>query len=249
MSAHDEDPPWGGVPPAGPDPERPEAGEAPGPDGRPSADRPDRAASGAAPPPSLPLGLVVAFYGALLGVAWIWREWVDGVPPFRAADAAPGALGGWPVHLLLGAVAGVALAYASRAWSERSEAGARLSRELARLLGRVSAGRAVALALLSGVAEEAFFRGALQPRVGLVAASLLFGLAHFVPRRAFLPWTGFSVVAGFLLGGLFELTGNLIAPVVAHALINGVNLSLLTRLYGEPEAPEEGAPPPPEAGS
>jgi len=237
MSAHDEDPPWGGVPPAGPDPERPEAGEAPGPDGRPSADRPDRAASGAAPPPSLPLGLVVAFYGALLGVAWIWREWVDGVPPFRAADAAPGALGGWPVHLLLGAVAGVALAYASRAWSERSEAGARLSRELARLLGRVSAGRAVALALLSGVAEEAFFRGALQPQVGIWLASAIFGLAHWGPTPALRPWALYAALAGLGFGALFELTGSLTAPAAAHVATNALNLVWLGR---EQAAPEEG---------
>jgi membrane protease YdiL (CAAX protease family) len=54
---------------------------------------------------------------------------------------------------------------------------------------------------------------------------------HFVPRREFLPWTGFSVAAGFLLGWLFESTGNLVAPIAAHALVNGVNLSLLVRRY------------------
>jgi membrane protease YdiL (CAAX protease family) len=64
-----------------------------------------------------------------------------------------------------------------------------------------------------------------------VAASLIFGLVHFIPRRELLPWTGFSVAAGFLLGALFEATGNLAAPVVAHALVNGVNLTLLVRRY------------------
>jgi membrane protease YdiL (CAAX protease family) len=85
------------------------------------------------------------------------------------------------------------------------------------------------------VAEEAFFRGALQPHVGLVAASLIFGLAHFAPRRDLLPWTAFSLGAGLLLGGLFEMTGNLLAPVAAHALINAVNLRFLS-LYYAPSA-------------
>ena len=89
----------------------------------------------------------------------------------------------------------------------------------------------VALALASGVAEEAFFRGALQPHVGLVAASLIFGVVHFVPRREFLPWTVFAVAAGFLLGWLFDTTGNLVAPVVAHTTINAVNLWLLSNRH------------------
>jgi membrane protease YdiL (CAAX protease family) len=55
----------------------------------------------------------------------------------------------------------------------------------------------------------------------------VFGLAHFAPRRDLLPWTGFAVAAGFGLGALFEATGNLVAPIVAHASINLVNLRLL----------------------
>ena len=81
------------------------------------------------------------------------------------------------------------------------------------------------------MAEEALFRGALQPQVGLLAASLLFGLAHFAPRRELLPWTVFSLAAGLLLGTLFEETGNLVAPVVAHAGINAVNLRWLSQRY------------------
>ena len=88
------------------------------------------------------------------------------------------------------------------------------------------------LAFLSGIAEEALFRGALQPKVGLVAASLLFGLAHFVPRREFAVWTGTTILAGFMLGLLFQKTGNLIAPIVAHFIVNALNLRWLSVNYG-----------------
>jgi membrane protease YdiL (CAAX protease family) len=50
-----------------------------------------------------------------------------------------------------------------------------------------------------------------------------------VPRRELIAWTGFSIAAGLLLGWLFDATGNLVRPVVAHAVINGVNLRDLTR--------------------
>jgi hypothetical protein len=116
-----------------------------------------------------------------------------------------------------------------RQLTERTRAGDRLAQSLRAVLGPLSLGECWLLALVSGVAEEAFFRGALQPQVGLLAASLLFGAAHFVPRRELLLWTVFSIAAGLLLGWLFDATGNLVAPVVAHAGINGVNLRHLTR--------------------
>ncbi len=72
-------------------------------------------------------------------------------------------------------------------------------------------------------------KGALQPRLGWFTASVVFGLAHYAPRRSLLPWTGFALLAGGLLGALFAATGNLVAPVTAHAAINAVNLRLLTR--------------------
>ena len=100
------------------------------------------------------------------------------------------------------------------------------------LLGKPSARECVALGLASGVAEEAFFRGALQPALGWLLASLIFGLVHFAPRRELLPWTGFALGAGMLLGGLFEWTGNLVAPIVAHVVINAVNLRRLVVRYG-----------------
>ena len=103
---------------------------------------------------------------------------------------------------------------------------------LGEVLGRRTVGECVVLAAVSAIAEEALFRGALQPHLGWVGASLLFGLAHFAPRRDLLPWTGFAVLAGFVLGALFEVTGNLIAPVVAHFAINAVNLRRLGVRYG-----------------
>ncbi len=84
------------------------------------------------------------------------------------------------------------------------------------------------------------------PCLLFLAASLLFGLAHFVPRRELLPWTAFTLAAGFGLGALYEVTGNLVAPVVAHFGVNAVNLRLLTRRnFGTPPAAPRSRPSPP----
>jgi membrane protease YdiL (CAAX protease family) len=172
----------------------------------------------------------VVFYLLLLGAALLWagllgdsllylspQAEVRGVRPLRDVG--------------LGIVAGVLVILLSHQLTRRTRSGANLARSLGRLLGRLSLAECALLAAVSGVAEEAFFRGVLQPRIGLLAAALIFGLAHFVPRRELAPWALFAVAAGLLLGVLFESTGNLVAPVVAHASINAVNLRLLSNRY------------------
>jgi hypothetical protein len=172
--------------------------------------------------------VAVLFYAALLTAALIW----SGLAGRSLLWASPaGAQRGLSPAVDVGAglLAAALVILLSRQLTERTRFGERLAQTLRAALGPLSLGECWLLALLSGVAEEAFFRGALQPQVGLLVASLLFGAAHFVPRREFWPWTGFSIAAGLLLGWLFDATGNLAAPVVAHAAINGVNLRLLTR--------------------
>jgi membrane protease YdiL (CAAX protease family) len=169
------------------------------------------------------------FYGILWVVALAWRwGWSGESLLYASPDAAARgvALG---ADLTLGLAAGALVIAVSWLCTAFTVWGERLSHQLATLVGTPTLAQVILLALASGIGEEAFFRGALQPKVGLVGASLVFALAHFVPRRELLPWTAFSLVAGFLLGGLFEWTGNLAAPIAAHVLINGVNLTLLTR--------------------
>ncbi len=106
----------------------------------------------------------------------------------------------------------------------------RLSGELAPLLVDGSRGRDLILvSVFSGVGEEAFFRGALQPELGIVATSLLFGVLHVGPDRRYLVWTFWAVGAGFLFGSLYEWTGGVLAPITAHVLHNAAMLLLWKR--------------------
>lgn len=186
-------------------------------------------------PPIVPIAL--AFYGLLLAAAVAGRLWADGVLPVYAGPEAASA-GPRPVR---DAAAGLALAavavVGSRLWTRRSEAGRRLARALAEAVGPLGRGEIALLAGVSGLAEEAFFRGALQPHVGLVAASVLFGLAHLAPRRELAPWALFAGIAGLAFGALFELTGNLLAPAVAHVGVNAVNLRWLVGPGARPPEP------------
>ncbi len=82
------------------------------------------------------------------------------------------------------------------------------------------------IAALAGLGEEMLFRGVIQaavaaeiagphgPWLGLLAAAMLFGLLHPVtPTYALLA----GLIGGYL-GWLWLLTGNLLAPVTAHAM-------------------------------
>jgi membrane protease YdiL (CAAX protease family) len=61
---------------------------------------------------------------------------------------------------------------------------------------------------------------------------VLFSLLHTGSGKHFRLWTVFAALAGALFGGLMLWRGNLLAPVLAHVLVNGVNLRRLARDNG-----------------
>ena len=95
------------------------------------------------------------------------------------------------------------------------------------LFGPLDAMEVFVLALISGFAEEIFFRGALQSSVGWIWATLIFTLLHTGPGRVFRLWTAFAFVAGLLFALLTLYRGNILAAFVAHFLVNWINLRAL----------------------
>ncbi|MGO8926145.1 MAG: lysostaphin resistance A-like protein [Limisphaerales bacterium] len=103
------------------------------------------------------------------------------------------------------------------------------------LFGNWSVLQLFAISLCAGISEEAFFRGAIQgslaDRVGLgfalVLASVVFGAAHL------LTWT-YAIIAAFIgayLGLLWIWTGNLLAPMITHAVYDFVALVYFLKLH------------------
>ncbi|MFH1808507.1 MAG: CPBP family intramembrane glutamic endopeptidase [Pseudomonadota bacterium] len=175
------------------------------------------------------LSRIALFYGVLFTIGAIWATAQD-QNLLLAIDVGPGYL---LAQAALGLGVGLLTAWASQRLSTRFTWAQRLERALFESLGPFSASEALMVSLLSAIGEEALFRGAMQPVVGLVVTALAFGLLHVGPGKVFLPWTGMAIGAGFLFGGLCALTGNLIAPIAAHAAINFINLRYLSRTYGD----------------
>ena len=70
------------------------------------------------------------------------------------------------------------------------------------------------ISLWAGLAEELLFRGVIQARWGLLAASILFGVLHFVtPVYALL-----AMVIGFYIGLVYHFFQSLLIPIQLHAI-------------------------------
>lgn len=92
------------------------------------------------------------------------------------------------------------------------------------------------LSMVVAISEEVLFRGVIQSQFGIWISSLLFALVHLrYLSNSFL----FSITLGlsFSLGGLFLVTENLFAVIIAHFVIDFI-LGLLIRKQKRDDAKE-----------
>lgn len=99
----------------------------------------------------------------------------------------------------------------------------------------------------SSVGEEAFFRGALQPwlirwfrhlldapslgaALGILGASIVFGLMHAPMVKELRPWTVMAVLMGVVFGALAFFSESLVPAILAHFTINFLNLLRLNEI-------------------
>lgn len=97
--------------------------------------------------------------------------------------------------------------------------------------GSMKRSEVLALAIISGFSEELLFRGAMQSSWGWGWSLGIFTLLHSGPGRAFRYWTIFALIAGGVFSYLTWLRGSLLSAIVAHILVNGINMG---RLMSQP---------------
>ncbi len=181
-------------------------------------------------PPFVPL--VLFFYGGMTalayGVAWL----------FEVRDLyamAPRWPGPWPewvglaAGIAVGGLAHLFSSYARRRWRWAKGFYDRMHE----ILGDLSTVQVVVAALASAFAEELLFRGALFPVVGLWGQAAVFGLLHVGPGREFRIWPFYAALMGIAFALLYQASGTLLAPILAHFTVNFFGLSTLV-----PQPPE-----------
>ncbi|HSC88807.1 MAG TPA: CPBP family intramembrane glutamic endopeptidase [Polyangiaceae bacterium] len=176
----------------------------------------------------IPWPAVAAIYGLLGAMAglggYYWFE-SPGIHPAPWLELPP--LEAHVYSAVLGGTFGLLTVVASRSLIRRSALVRLLSSELRPLAQGLPGVAIVTLAVLSAVGEELLFRGLLQPATNWFVQAIVFGLVHQLPGRARWIWVAWATIMGFALGALYALTGSLVGPILAHAIVNGMNLRLL----------------------
>ncbi|MEW4451568.1 type II CAAX endopeptidase family protein [Bremerella sp. JC817] len=182
------------------------------------------------------LAFVAIGLGWAVGVApWISASWNSG-----SITAILGAMG-------LGALATVPL-LAAFMWLQHTEMEGLddlndyMERQIVPLFREATVIELLLISLAAGIGEEALFRGVIQtflqeivgsnagPAVPIILTSLLFGVVHFMTKEYFI----ISGLMGAYLGIWFWWTGDLIVPIVIHALYDWFAL-----VYLRQSTPEE----------
>ncbi len=184
--------------------------------------------------------LLIGFEGSLVLLA-VALGWLLGQPPLEhctlsLAGGLGGLVGTVPMFVALAVCVGVPGPWQSLV---------RLIDEM--LLPMLRGWSLVEMALaaaLAGLGEEMLFRGVLQeviarsladqgltsPILAIIAAGVLFGLAHAIS----LAYAVFATLVGFYLGWLFTWSGDLAVPIVTHAVYDFVALVYLARFRRVP---------------
>ena len=183
------------------------------------------------PSPARITTLALVVYGPLTVGAFVWA-WLAGQRLAWSLDtswlSAPYGVR-LAVSIALGSALGLLVVAITPRLVERARWARALHVELKEIVAPLSSAEITLLALASGFAEELFFRGAMQPVWGLLTTSVIFGAVHVGPRRVFFAWAAWAFVMGVLLGLIFELTGVLWGPVLAHVWINQRNMTFIRR--------------------
>ena len=94
-------------------------------------------------------------------------------------------------------------------------------------VGHFSVFQCALMAIGSGCFEEVLFRGFLQPHLGLVVTSVLFGLIHW--DKAMKKYMVLAAGAGLFLGWLTIASGSLLPAIIVHVVNNFVGFLLARR--------------------
>ncbi|UCG85455.1 MAG: CPBP family intramembrane metalloprotease [Gemmatimonadota bacterium] len=172
--------------------------------------------------------LAIAFEGGLVALAillgWLWDRPTWGL----IRPSWSGFLWGLAATLPL---LPVLLWLSHSKWGPLQRLMAEIDEFIAPVFARSTLLDLAVIALLAGLGEELLFRGLIQTGltdlagtgVALMVTSLLFGLLHWVTRA----YAVLAALFGVYLGGLLVVSGDIMAPIVTHALYDVVALRYL----------------------
>jgi membrane protease YdiL (CAAX protease family) len=149
---------------------------------------------------------------------------------------------GAPSQVLYGLLVGAAIGF--MAWAIiRAPGFTPLRERYAMLIGLHVQQRSmrIAISICAGVGEELFFRGALQPWLGIPVTAVVFVAIHgyLDPRDKRLFIYGAALTLGMMVLGWMADVQGLVGPMVAHTLIDIILLERLHTTYHQLTAADQ----------
>jgi CAAX protease family protein len=184
--------------------------------------------------------IAVLFEGALAVVALVIGWLVDQWPMIgfsTTADQAPQQVQAIGWGLVATGPLLVALVIMERVpWRPLCQLRELTSEVIMRMFAGASVLQLALVAAAAGVGEELLFRGLVQAgisrflglSVGIAAASVIFGLCHWLN----VTYAILAMLAGAYFGAWMVATGNILTPIVAHAAYDFLALVYLIRPEG-----------------
>ena len=97
-------------------------------------------------------------------------------------------------------------------------------------------GSALLVALCAGIGEEFFFRGLIQENLGLLIASALFALVHFISAlRQFALLVFIYFLVGIYLGLIYQESQSLWLVSITHAAYDLLAILMIKYFYPSPK--------------
>ena len=178
------------------------------------------------PEPGMVLAAGVVIYGAMGTTAlfWLWmRDRMDALPSASVGDFGP-----WVssfVGLVVGLIGAGVLGWALRRYVGLQEVASVAQRLFSTAGERIG----IAFVLISAVAEELFFRLAVQDAFGLLGSVAFYVLLN--SSVGGLRWLAFTFSHALVLGLIVHLGFGLLGSTTAHAILNYLSLRR-TQLQG-----------------
>lgn len=201
-----------------PDEQRPQ-GSGPN-DQKPDEPRPDgEGPEGPDLEPATVLAAGTVIYGGMGAVAlvWLWlRDRSDALGEYAVGDYGPFASSG--VGLLVGVIGATILAALTKRFASLQE----VASAAQRVFARAGEGIGIAFVLISAIAEELFFRLAVQDVFGLFGAVACYVLLN--SSVGGIRWLLFTFAHALALGSIVYFGFGLLGSTTAHAILNYLSL-------------------------
>jgi len=174
-------------------------------------------------------GRISAGYALLASIATGLSVALQDERPWRSSTNWLGLdpITGLVTSTVLGLLLAVIVIVLTRLTVPRLDWAQRLHLDLRPIAHDLQLGHIALIAFFSSLGEELLFRGLVQHWLGVLPTAVVFGLCHQIPGPARWVWVTWATAVGLGFGCIFAATGSLVGALVAHAVINAVNLTFL----------------------